>query len=68
MSRQYIALDLLKKNGFDDDLIEEAIKMCNKIKENKILYDSDKNTNKNSNKNSNKNTKKINKKLIKNSL
>ena len=37
MSRQYIALDLLKKNGFDDDLIEEAIKMCNKIKENKIL-------------------------------
>jgi DNA mismatch repair ATPase MutS len=37
MSRQYIALDLLKKNGFDDDVIEEAIKMCNKIKENKIF-------------------------------
>ena len=39
MSRQYIALDLLKKNGFDDDLIEEAINMCNKIKKNKILND-----------------------------
>jgi DNA mismatch repair ATPase MutS len=37
MSRQYIALDLLKKNGFDDDLIEEAIRMCNKIKEKNIL-------------------------------
>jgi len=51
MSRQYIALDLLKKNGFDDDLIEEAIKMCNKIKENKILHNSDNKNVKNNKKN-----------------
>jgi DNA mismatch repair protein MutS len=31
-SRQYIALELLKKNGFDDDLIEDAINISNKIK------------------------------------
>jgi DNA mismatch repair protein MutS len=36
-SRQYIALELLKKNGFDDDVIEDAIDMCKKIKEKKIL-------------------------------
>jgi DNA mismatch repair protein MutS len=36
-SRQYIALELLKKNGFDDDVIEDAIEMCKKIKEKKIL-------------------------------
>ena len=36
-SRQYIALELLKKNGFDDDLIEDAIKISNKVKQNKIL-------------------------------
>ncbi len=42
MSRQYIALDLLKKNGFDDDVIEEAIKMCNKIKQTKIIDNNEK--------------------------
>lgn len=36
-SRQYIALELLKKNGFDDDVIEDAIEMCKKIKEKKIF-------------------------------
>jgi DNA mismatch repair protein MutS len=36
-SRQYIALELLKKNGFDDDVIDDAINMCKKVKENKII-------------------------------
>jgi DNA mismatch repair protein MutS len=36
-SRQYIALELLKKNGFDDDVIEEAITMCNKITHKKLF-------------------------------
>jgi DNA mismatch repair ATPase MutS len=36
-SRQYIALDLLKKNGFDDDIIENALTICNKIKNKKIF-------------------------------
>lgn len=30
-SRQYIALQLLKKSGFDEDIIEDAIKMCENI-------------------------------------
>ena len=38
VSRQYIALDLLKKNGFDNDVIEDAIKMCNKIKEKNLIF------------------------------
>jgi DNA mismatch repair protein MutS len=38
VSRQYIALDLLKKNGFDNDVIEDAIKMCNNIKEKKLIF------------------------------
>lgn len=37
-SRQYIALELLKNNGFDDDVIEDAIKICKKIKEKKIIF------------------------------
>lgn len=32
ISRQYIALDLLKKNNFDEDIIKDAIEMCNKLK------------------------------------
>jgi DNA mismatch repair protein MutS len=36
-SRQYIALELLKKNGFDDDVIEDAINMCKKITHKKIF-------------------------------
>ena len=36
ISRQYIALDLLKKNNFDEDIIKDAIEMCNKLK-NKTL-------------------------------
>jgi DNA mismatch repair ATPase MutS len=35
-SRQYIALELLKKNGFDDDVIETALEICKKIKKEKI--------------------------------
>ncbi len=31
VSRQYIALDLLKRNGFDEDLIETAIEMSKKV-------------------------------------
>jgi len=37
MSRQYIALELLKNNGFDDDVIKDAMDICNKIKDNKII-------------------------------
>jgi DNA mismatch repair protein MutS len=37
-SRQYIALELLKNNGFDDDVIANAIEMCKKIKENKLIF------------------------------
>ena len=29
-------LELLKKNGFDDDVIETALKICEKIKKEKI--------------------------------
>jgi energy-coupling factor transporter ATP-binding protein EcfA2 len=36
VSRQYIALELLKKNGFDDDVIETALEICKKIKKEKI--------------------------------
>ena len=38
VSRQYIALELLRKNGFDDDVIENAIDICKKIKENKLVF------------------------------
>jgi DNA mismatch repair ATPase MutS len=31
-SRQYIALDLLERNGFDSDIIKDAIEMSKKIK------------------------------------
>lgn len=37
ISRQYIALELLKNNGFDDDVIKTAMEICNKIKDNKII-------------------------------
>ena len=37
-SRQYIALELLKNNGFDDDVIQNAIEICKKIKEKKIIF------------------------------
>ena len=42
VSRQYIALELLKKNGFDDDVIENALEICKKIKENKLIFFNDK--------------------------
>jgi DNA mismatch repair ATPase MutS len=38
VSRQYIALDLLKENGFDDDVLQEALAMCKKIKEKKLIF------------------------------
>jgi len=38
VSRQYIALDLLKKNGFDDDVLEDAIEMCKSIKEKNLVF------------------------------
>jgi energy-coupling factor transporter ATP-binding protein EcfA2 len=37
-SRQYIALELLKKNGFDEDVIEGAINICQKIKDKKLIF------------------------------
>jgi DNA mismatch repair protein MutS len=42
VSRQYIALELLKKNGFDNDVIENALDICKKIKENKLIFFNDK--------------------------
>ena len=38
MSRQYIALELLKKNGFDEDVINDAMNICSKIKSNKLIF------------------------------
>jgi DNA mismatch repair protein MutS len=38
VSRQYIALELLKKNGFDDDVIENAIEICKRVKDNKLVF------------------------------
>jgi hypothetical protein len=47
-SRQYIALELLRKNGFDDDLIETAIEMSKNIEIKNKKYKINKNkTNKN---------------------
>ena len=46
ISRQYIALELLKKNGFDDDLIETAIDICKKIKEKRLTFNKKKNSEK----------------------
>ena len=37
VSRQYIALDLLKNNDFDEEVIEEALNICKKIKNKKLL-------------------------------
>jgi DNA mismatch repair ATPase MutS len=51
ISKQYIALELLKKNGFDEDVIEEAIKMSKKIKNKKLINKKNKNNNKNKDKN-----------------
>lgn len=42
MSRQYIALELLKKNGFDEDVINVAMNICGKIKSNKLIFFEDK--------------------------
>ena len=36
-SRQYIALELLKKNGFDDDVIENAMNICKQIKDKELF-------------------------------
>ena len=36
ISRQYIALDLLEKNGFSEDIIKDAKKICYAIKNNKL--------------------------------
>jgi DNA mismatch repair protein MutS len=38
ISNQYIALELLKKNGFDEDVIEDALDMCKKIKDKKLIF------------------------------
>jgi DNA mismatch repair protein MutS len=38
VSRQYIALELLKKNGFDNDILEDALDICEKIKNNKLTF------------------------------
>ena len=55
ISRQYIALELLEKNGFSDDIIIDAKNMCSKIKDNKIHFTKLKSSSKN------KKSKKINK-------
>ena len=36
VSYQYIALDLLKKNGFDNKIIEDAISISKKVSRSKI--------------------------------
>jgi DNA mismatch repair ATPase MutS len=38
ISNQYIALELLKKNGFDDDVIKTALDICKRIKEKKLIF------------------------------
>lgn len=50
VSRQYIALELLQKNGFDDDVIEDAMNICKKLKNKKLLFSNKKKTNKKSDK------------------
>ena len=57
MSRQYIALELLKKNGFDEDVIDDAMNMCSKIKSNKLIFFEDKDSKKEKNKKSKKSKK-----------
>ena len=37
-STQYIALELLKKNGFDDDVIQVAIETSKRIKDKKLIF------------------------------
>ena len=46
-SYQYIALELLKKNGFDDDVIEVAIEISKRIKNTKLFFPTDKKDKKN---------------------
>jgi DNA mismatch repair protein MutS len=36
-SNQYIALELLRKNGFDDDILKDALDMCSRIRDKKFL-------------------------------
>lgn len=57
MSRQYIALELLKKNGFDEDVIDDAMNMCSKIKSNKLIFFEDKDSKKEKSKKSKKSKK-----------
>ena len=37
-SRQYIALELLGKNGFDKSIIEDAQNICSSIKDKKNIF------------------------------
>ena len=37
-SKQYIALELLRENGFDDDIIDNAITICNKLNNNEVIF------------------------------
>jgi len=46
ISRQYIALELLEKNGFSADIITDAKNICSKIKNNKLHFNKLKNKNK----------------------
>ena len=50
ISRQYIALDLLEKNGFSEDIIQDAKKICASIKNNKIQFKKNKKHKKEKNK------------------
>jgi galactokinase/mevalonate kinase-like predicted kinase len=60
----------LKKNGFDDDVIEDAINICKKIKEKKLVFfDEEKNNSNNilidQKENINKKNKKVKTKKVK---
>ena len=39
-SNQYIALELLRKNDFDEDIIKDALEMCSRIYKKKFLFHS----------------------------
>jgi DNA mismatch repair ATPase MutS len=54
ISRQYIALELLEKNGFSDDIIIDAKNICSKIKNNKLHFIKLKSKNSSKTKNSSK--------------
>jgi DNA mismatch repair protein MutS len=65
-STQYIALELLRKNGFDDDIINTAINICNKLNNNEPIFTHTNTTSIKPNTNKTKTKTKTKTKLIKN--